>query len=224
MSRIISSVNIPMLRFLGRKLIRSDSNDADHSRMRRLLSHAFSDAALREQEPTMTKYFDLLVTGLSRKCDAGESVDMCKWYNYLTFDIIGDLCFNESFGALETGEYHVWMNNLFQGIKFARFLRIAVTYKPLMLVLKLWTKLNPKIAEARVQHEQFTKLKTAKRMDSPTNHKDFMTYVSILSVLGLPFVLYHVNSPHMLTASNRFFDTTTSVACRVVKSWRPLAF
>jgi hypothetical protein len=88
------------------------------------LSYAFSDNALRQQEAILNKYFNLLVTGLKSQIDAdtcsnsqSTTVDMARWYNFLTFDVIGDLCFGESFGALESGEYHVWMENLFGGIK-----------------------------------------------------------------------------------------------------------
>ena len=60
--------------------------------MRKLLSHAFSDAALRQQEDILKKYFDLLVSGLTSRIDASAgdnksvTVDLAKWYNFLTFD------------------------------------------------------------------------------------------------------------------------------------------
>lgn len=50
--------------------------------MRKLLAHAFSDAALREQEDILTKYFELLVDGLKRAAATGQPVDLTKWYNY----------------------------------------------------------------------------------------------------------------------------------------------
>jgi cytochrome P450 len=69
------------------------ANDADHSRMRRLLSHAFSEAALREQEPLFNSYFDLLIQKLYEKVRAPENgkVNMIRWFNFTTFDLIGDL-------------------------------------------------------------------------------------------------------------------------------------
>lgn len=48
------------------------ADDSNHSRIRKLLSHAFSDAALREQEALMTHYFDLLVEKLKEQI-AGHS-------------------------------------------------------------------------------------------------------------------------------------------------------
>jgi hypothetical protein len=147
--------------------------------MRKLLSHAFSDAALRQQEDILTQYFELLVQELKKRVDTLDAgkVDLAKWYNFLTFDIIGDMCFGESFGALESGEYHVWMSNLFQGVKYARFLSIATFYEPLLTIMKGLIKLSPSIAKAKVEHEQFCALKTAQRLDLKTERKDFMSYV-----------------------------------------------
>ena len=65
------------------------SNDADHSRYRKLLAHAFSDAALRSQEAILTSYFDLLIDKLKGQIDgpAQGLVDLTMWYNLTTFDM-----------------------------------------------------------------------------------------------------------------------------------------
>jgi cytochrome P450 len=75
--------------------------------MRRLLNHAFSETALREQEPLMNEYFDLLVQKLREKIDgpAKGRVNIVRWFNFTTFDLVGDLCFGEDFDALRTEEY-----------------------------------------------------------------------------------------------------------------------
>jgi cytochrome P450 len=85
----------------------SAANDADHARMRRLLNHAFSEAALREQEPLMNSYFDLLIQKLYEKIDGPTNgkVNIVRWFNFTTFDLVGDLCFGEDFDALKTEEY-----------------------------------------------------------------------------------------------------------------------
>ncbi|RDW56936.1 hypothetical protein BP5796_13003 [Coleophoma crateriformis] len=155
------------------------SNDADHSRMRKLVSHAFSDAALRGQETILNHYFELLVSQLQKRADDPnvESVDMTRWYNYLTFDVIGDLAFGQPFGALESGEYHLWMRNLFQGIKFTRLLKIAKHYQPLMAMLKVVMKLIPGIAKARAEHIDFTESTTERRLQAKTDRQDFMSYI-----------------------------------------------
>lgn len=73
--------------------------DDGHARHRRILSSAFSDRSLREQEPVVTKYVDLLIRRMHE--NAGSTVDMWAWANFTTFDIIGDLTFGEPFNCLE---------------------------------------------------------------------------------------------------------------------------
>ncbi len=81
------------------------ANDADHSRIRRLLSHAFSDKALREQEPLIQGYIDSLVAGLKKSMDSDGKADLSNWFNWMTFDIIGDLAFGEPFDCLKDATY-----------------------------------------------------------------------------------------------------------------------
>lgn len=52
----------------------------DHSRYRRMLSHAFSEKGMREQQPQIVGYVDMLIQDL--KDVAGEgSQDMVQWFN-----------------------------------------------------------------------------------------------------------------------------------------------
>ncbi|KAI4127757.1 MAG: hypothetical protein LQ341_006758, partial [Variospora aurantia] len=46
------------------------ANHSDHARIRKLLSHAFSEKALREQEPILMYYFHLLVSKLKEQIDS----------------------------------------------------------------------------------------------------------------------------------------------------------
>ena len=50
----------------------------------------------------MNKYFDLLIQKLYEKIDGPTNgkVNIMRWFNFITFDMIGDLCFGEDFGAL----------------------------------------------------------------------------------------------------------------------------
>lgn len=78
------------------------ADNVTHSRHRRLLAYAFSDKAMREQEPLIKVYVDLLITQLRKKVGVGEAtIDFVAWYNWTTFDIFGDLAFGEPFYCLE---------------------------------------------------------------------------------------------------------------------------
>lgn len=53
-----------------------------HGPLRRLVSHGFSEKALREQEPIIQEYADLLMSRVYRSGESGQQyVDMVKWYN-----------------------------------------------------------------------------------------------------------------------------------------------
>ncbi|KAL9065553.1 MAG: hypothetical protein Q9161_008157 [Pseudevernia consocians] len=71
------------------------ANQTDHTRIRKLFSHAFSDSALLEQEPLLTIYFKLLISKLKEQIDgpAQGRVDMMAYYNFTTFDVIGGVTY-----------------------------------------------------------------------------------------------------------------------------------
>lgn len=59
-----------------------------HGLLRRQISYGFSDRSLREQQPMIKRYVDLLVERLRENCQGGlASVDMLKC-EYLAFDYL----------------------------------------------------------------------------------------------------------------------------------------
>ncbi|KAL8990514.1 MAG: hypothetical protein Q9177_000845 [Variospora cf. flavescens] len=137
------------------------ANHSDHARIRKLLSHAFSETALREQEPILMYYFHLLVSKLKEQMDgpAAGKVDIMSWYNFTTFDIIG---------------------NMFQSIKFLGIMRFAAHYPAIDRVFKLLLSAIPSVADLRKSHFDFTRKNTESRLDRNTDRKDFTTYVRLI--------------------------------------------
>lgn len=76
------------------------ANDADHSRIRRLLAHTFSDKALHEQQVMLQEYIGLFIHFLRTLAQANNTIYISGWLNYVTFDIIDELCFGESFDCM----------------------------------------------------------------------------------------------------------------------------
>ena len=70
----------------------------EHGRKRRVLSQAFSEAALKNMEY-------LVLDNIRLFCDQMEKLPGAKncahWFNYLTFDVMGELCFGKAFGMLK---------------------------------------------------------------------------------------------------------------------------
>ena len=63
----------------------------NHARQRKALSYGFSKKALWEQESIVQAFIDKLIKNIDRYAQSGEVFNIVAWYNYLTFDVIGDL-------------------------------------------------------------------------------------------------------------------------------------
>jgi cytochrome P450 len=83
------------------------ADEKDHARQRRALAHAFSQKALMEQEDILQGYVNKFVVRLREMAASGTAANMVSWFNFCTFDIIGDLSFGEPFGCLEEGECNI---------------------------------------------------------------------------------------------------------------------
>lgn len=86
-------------------------NRAEHSRKRKVVSHTFSAKSIGQFEPYIHQNLELFVRrwdGLaaeaaSSKPGSSAAVDCLNWFNYIAFDVIGDLAFGAPFGMLEAG-------------------------------------------------------------------------------------------------------------------------
>lgn len=81
----------------------SERDPHKHGIMRRTLSHGFSAKALAEQEDLVQEYVDRLISQINIHATGEAGANMVQWYNFTTFDIIGDLAFGDPFGCLENG-------------------------------------------------------------------------------------------------------------------------
>ncbi|KAL4810615.1 benzoate 4-monooxygenase cytochrome P450 [Aspergillus unguis] len=144
-----------------------------HSHFRRLLSHGFSDRALRGQEPLLRKYTDLLIANLSKASKSGQPVNVVQWYNSITFDIIGDLTFGEPFGCLETGILHPWIRDMFLTIRGTLYLRLGQDLfgQYIHIVRKQFASFGA--IKKREAHLNFTREKVTRRVNSDDHRPDF---------------------------------------------------
>jgi len=81
-----------------------------HARFRKAFAPAFSEKALFGYEPLIREYFDKLLDRLESK--STTTVDIVEWLNFTTFDIIGELCWGRSFGCLDSGKGHAFIDIL----------------------------------------------------------------------------------------------------------------
>lgn len=152
-----------------------NANDEDHTRHRRALAHAFSAKGLQAQEPILNNYVDKLIERLKGVAKSRSPVDMVKWYNLCTFDIIGDLAFGEPFGGLDNSEYHYWVATVFQWVKAIPFKKLGDAY-PLLAKAILLAVAPKGLMEAHQRQIEHSKVTVQKRLRNPAayDRRDFM--------------------------------------------------
>lgn len=147
----------------------------DHSRMRRVLDHAFSSKAFQEQQPVLESYVKKLISSLREQISHPNQgkVDLVKWCNWTTFDIVGDFSFGESFNCLENQDNHPWLNTVFDNLKVITFIGLTSRF---LLFRKLLPYLIPKRATEQVKtHFAYLDEKITKRIELGTGRPDFIT-------------------------------------------------
>lgn len=99
-----------------------------------------------------------------------------KWVNFLTTDLIGDLSFGESFGGLEEGKLHPWLENMFTTLKTFTFMREIIRLPP--FIVKAAMACIPKsMIRHRKKAVSFGAEATLRRMALDTDRPDFMSYI-----------------------------------------------
>ena len=78
-----------------------------HRHIRKIVAPAFSEKALKDQEPLLKHWATFLVSKLEEKTkiQADEPVNLVDWFNFATMDIMADLTFSEPMDMLESSEY-----------------------------------------------------------------------------------------------------------------------
>jgi tryprostatin B 6-hydroxylase len=75
----------------------------DHKIRRRLWDHGFAQKQLLSYEPRVLELLDFLCARL-KEFD-GQVIDLGRWMDFITFDVMGVLGFSKSFGMLRDGSY-----------------------------------------------------------------------------------------------------------------------
>ncbi|KAK8006882.1 dimethyladenosine transferase [Apiospora arundinis] len=150
------------------------SSREDHTRLRRAMSHAFSAQAMLEQQPLIKRYVDLLIQRLHENCNQGQTyLDVTQWYNWTTFDIVGDLAFGEPFDCLDQANYHPWVAIIFESMvtmaKITTFLRFEYIGNLLSMLI-----IPRSLAQKMQQHKDLSTIKVDKRLALDTERSDLI--------------------------------------------------
>lgn len=155
------------------------ADESDHTRFRKILAPAFSEKSIQEQQPVIKGYIALLIQKLHEAIeqDASENatvVDVLKWFNYTTFDIIGGVLWGSSFGCLDEVRSHPWLQVISQ-FKAALIAGAFKFYPPFDDIIMLIT---PKSALAGLMEIwKTTEEKIADRLATDNPYTDVIAHV-----------------------------------------------
>ncbi|KAH8781076.1 cytochrome P450 [Diaporthe sp. PMI_573] len=154
----------------------SERDPVTHGKMRRLLAHAFSNSALLEQEELVQRGIEMLMQAIRRNLH--QDIDITNLFQRLAFDIIGDLAFGETFGALERDEPHSWIaittGALTKGALVDTFKRFPTLAGLVKLVMR--KQIAALINDTNKNEEMAIEL-VKQRTSRPTTRNDFLTRI-----------------------------------------------
>ncbi|KAI0601521.1 putative cytochrome P450 [Biscogniauxia sp. FL1348] len=151
----------------------------EHAKQYKLFAPAFRASALRSQEHVIQEYADLLVSQLrGLAVSTGEAVNMSLWLEWLTFDIIGELTFGESFDAIKETRSHYWVT-LLLGSNYGDSLFTMQQRFPILQWAPRVSKTAEEAFRCLAQHRALTLEKTRKRIAMGPSHprRDFFAHV-----------------------------------------------
>ncbi|OQV05294.1 hypothetical protein CLAIMM_10060 [Cladophialophora immunda] len=77
---------------------------AEHQAKRKMFAHVFAQKTIASLEPVVTQKAAMLVHEIDRKAEAGQEINIRRYLNYFTIDLITELLYGESLGCLERGD------------------------------------------------------------------------------------------------------------------------
>lgn len=180
---------------------------------------------MREQEPVLQQYIDLLITKLREKCGQQEtSVDIVEWYNFTTFDIIGHLAFGESFDCLKDSAYHQWVHMMFASLKFIGKTRALNRLHPWLgrLAMRLAAFQSASLRQKFVDVSNMSSEKLARRAERQPEYTDFMTHLLAAKNKGqLEWADLQSNAAPIVIAGSETTATLLSGATFYLLTHRP---
>ncbi|ETS73336.1 hypothetical protein PFICI_14941 [Pestalotiopsis fici W106-1] len=183
----------------------------DHTRMRRIFTHSFSNTALAAQEPLLVQYADKMIAKMGETNRQEGQVDVVDFFNFTTFDIMAELAFGESLGMLERTDYVPWVRIILAGLKYAVFYA-AILEVPLLRLPLQWLTASTLKAKAK-QHAEFAASLVNKRLeDSSHNKPDLWSFVLKHNEAGRGLTLkeMHANASMFMVAGSETTATTLS--------------
>jgi cytochrome P450 len=135
---------------------------------------------MQGQQPLITQYVDVLMDRLHDFTHDKNGnpfpavVNLTAWFNFATFDIIGDLAFGEPFNCLAESRYHPWVDAILRTVEqFGWWLAMQWHVPQLLKVIRT---LSPGryIGAGSDTQVDFATQKVTKRLELGASRPDFL--------------------------------------------------
>ncbi|KAH9900466.1 cytochrome P450 monooxygenase-like protein [Xylariomycetidae sp. FL2044] len=194
----------------------ADLNAEEHAALRRLMAPAFSDRAVKAQEPMFRHFADLMVDTIRKAttADGGQpGIDMVKTFNLTTFDIMAQLTYGESLGLLESSEYTPWVELVFKSIRLVPILQILEYYPLLKTIFKA---LEPQsVQHMRISHYKHSADRLHRRLERGSDQPDIWNLVAQAQEAGAGDG-YDLTVPEMESNSQLFMAAGTETTATLL--------
>ncbi|EMR65630.1 putative cytochrome p450 protein [Eutypa lata UCREL1] len=124
--------SFPSLTPNGSKFDLLTYSPTDHAKYRKILNPCFSEKATKEYEPTIHENIDKMIDKLSANVRKGDArTNVTKWFQWLTFDMVTDVCWGESFECVSKRESHPCLALSMDLVSFSSFIVFVAWWKGL---------------------------------------------------------------------------------------------
>jgi cytochrome P450 len=157
-----------------------------HARKRRVLSQAFSDNAMRGLQPHILQVIRTFCNAVVDYPGNPPEIEkwhgswsrprnMANWANYMSYDVLGDICYGTSFDTLEREENRFAVKLVGTSSQF-HYLNAQM---PVLKKLGLDRLLFPNLRAERQRFMAYSKSRLSERMKlgSDTDRRDFFYYL-----------------------------------------------
>jgi cytochrome P450 len=149
-----------------------------HSRFRRAMDPAFTEKAVRMQEPIILSHVQLFISKLDKLASSSNDdtiIDIIRWLSFVVFDQIGDLGFGEPFGCLESSEHHPWCSMIFTSLRAATY-RVTLRYYPALNWLMSFA-IPKSVVKMGMEHWNMSVDKINRRLNLERDRPDLISMI-----------------------------------------------
>lgn len=158
----------------------NETDREEHSRMRRMLSFAFSTSNLLENEEVLVRRTTEFIQRIRsvQSTDGRKGFNIVKEFNYVTFNIMGEMSFGDSFDSRleEQEEYRYHWADVIVDTTYMNDVMRAVCVIPGLFTFLEWFKTDH-MKKTLYRHAEYATEHTEARLQKGSTRKDFMYHI-----------------------------------------------